>query len=187
MMFSMATILTHGIVGYTLAKICVRKPVTPVYWVLAFLVPMIPDLDVLGLKYGVNYADCWGHRGATHSLAFAFAVSLIIFLIFQLFAQVPTFKLGKDCFWGLFLGMSSHGMIDALTNGGLGVAIFWPMNCRRYFFGFRPIEVSPLTLSRFAEQSIYILKSEVLWIWLPCAVILGLDYLLRRASLKPGS
>jgi inner membrane protein len=180
----MATILTHGIVGYTIAKICVRKPVNPIYWVLAFIVPMLPDLDVFGAKYGIRYEDCWGHRGAVHSIAFALAASMAIFMFFQLITRKKEFRLSKDCFLGLFLGMTSHGMIDALTNGGLGVAIFWPMSCQRYFFGFRPIEVSPLSVSRFFENSIYILKNEALWIWLPCIAILWLDYLFQRGSMR---
>ena len=32
---------------------------------------MLPDADVIGFSFGVRYADAWGHRGATHSLAIA--------------------------------------------------------------------------------------------------------------------
>lgn len=31
---------------------------------------MIPDLDVIGLAFGVRYGDPWGHRGMTHSIFF---------------------------------------------------------------------------------------------------------------------
>ena len=31
----------------------------------------LPDADVIGFGLGVRYEDEWGHRGATHSLAFA--------------------------------------------------------------------------------------------------------------------
>jgi inner membrane protein len=180
----LATILTHGIVGYTIAKVCVRKPVSPVYWLLAFVVPMLPDLDVLGFKYGIEYQDCWGHRGAVHSLLFAFIISAVIFALFRLFVKIKTFSVNKDCFLGLFLGTASHAMLDAITNGGLGVAFFWPLNYHRYFFPFRPIPVSPLTADRFLEQSLFIVKAEALWIWLPCIVILWIDYLIQRASLR---
>ena len=33
---------------------------------------MLPDADVIGFSFGVRYGDPWGHRGATHSLTFAF-------------------------------------------------------------------------------------------------------------------
>nr|HRC76832.1 rhodanese-like domain-containing protein [Kouleothrix sp.] len=32
-----------------------------------------------------------------------------------------------------------HGVLDAMTDGGLGVAFFAPFSATRYFFPFRPI------------------------------------------------
>lgn len=181
----MATILTHGIVGYTLARICVRKPVSPLYWVMAFTAPMLPDLDVLGMRYyGIPYGDCYGHRGAFHSIALALIVAVVLLLIFKSISRTDGFKLNKDCFWGLFLGTSSHGLIDALTNGGLGVAIFWPANCNRYFFPWRPLEVSPLSLEHFLQQGLFVLKNESYYIWMPCLAILFLDYGVQRLSMR---
>lgn len=181
----MATIMTHGIVGYTIARLCVRQPVSRLFWVLAFLAPMLPDLDVLGQKYyGVAYSDCFGHRGAFHSLFIAFIAALILIILFKLITRTRGFKITKDGFWAFFLGISSHGMLDALTNGGLGVAVFWPMNCNRYFFPIRPLEVSPLSLSRFFEQGIFIMKNEFYYVWIPCFVILFLDYLWQKRGLR---
>ena len=37
----------------------------------------------------------------------------------------------------LFLSTASHGVLDALTDGGLGVAFFSPFDQTRYFFPFR--------------------------------------------------
>lgn len=42
----------------------------------------------------------------------------------------------------LFLATISHSLLDALTNGGMGVALFAPFDNRRFFFPFRPIEVA---------------------------------------------
>ena len=42
---------------------------------------LLPDVDVIGFKLGVKYADPWGHRGATHSLVFALAVAAVVALI----------------------------------------------------------------------------------------------------------
>lgn len=183
--FHMATILTHGIVGYTLARICVRKPVSPLYWILAFMAPMLPDLDMLGQKYyGISYSDCWGHRGAWHSIFMAFWAALVLLLLFKLFTRTKGLKLNKDCFWGFFLGISSHGLLDGITNGGLGVAVFWPANCNRYFFPWRPLEVSPLSLDRFLNQGLFILKNEFYYVWIPCFVILFLDWSYQRLSLR---
>lgn len=178
----MATIMTHGIVGYTIARLCVRKPVSGIFWALTFLAPMLPDLDVIGLKYfGINYHECFGHRGALHSIFVAFFAALTLLMILKILTRIQGFQLNKDCFWAFFLGISSHGMLDALTNGGLGVAIFWPANCSRYFFPVRPIEVSPLTLSRFFEQGLFIMKNELYYVWSFCLVILLFDYFFQRA------
>ncbi len=179
----MATIITHGIVGYTIARICVRKPASQLYWALAFLAPMLPDLDVLGQKYyGIPYQNCFGHRGVFHSIFVALIVATILFSILKVFNYAQNFKLNRDYFWGLFLGVSSHGIIDALTNGGLGVAVFWPLNCNRYFFPIRPLEVSPLNLDRFLRQGLFIMKNEFYYVWVPCIAILLLDYFFRRTS-----
>jgi inner membrane protein len=35
------------------------------------LCSVIPDLDVIGFRFGIRYGDFWGHRGFTHSLVFA--------------------------------------------------------------------------------------------------------------------
>jgi len=32
---------------------------------------VMPDLDVIGFRFGIRYGDFWGHRGFTHSLLFA--------------------------------------------------------------------------------------------------------------------
>src|SRR5262245_32983238 len=39
---------------------------------------MLPDADTIGFAFGVRYADAWGHRGATHSLAFSLALGVVI-------------------------------------------------------------------------------------------------------------
>jgi inner membrane protein len=39
---------------------------------------LLPDADVVGFSLGLEYGDPWGHRGATHSLAFALAVAAIV-------------------------------------------------------------------------------------------------------------
>ena len=72
----------------------------------------------------------------------------------------------------LFLCMGSHGVLDALTNGGHGIAFFAPFTNERYFFPSTPIEVSTLNIRRFFEgQGISVIKSEFLWVWLPCSII----------------
>ena len=39
---------------------------------------MIPDLDVIGFSFGIQYADMLGHRGLTHSIFFAILLGALV-------------------------------------------------------------------------------------------------------------
>jgi inner membrane protein len=83
----------------------------------------------------------------------------------------------------LFLSTLSHGILDALTSGGLGVAFFAPFDNSRYFFPWRPIRVSPISVSGFfSSRGLQVLRSELQWIWLPAALVTMLLTLLRRSG-----
>jgi inner membrane protein len=110
---------------------------------------LLPDIDVVGFAFGVPYGAPWGHRGATHSLAFAGAVGLSIAA--AAFARMKVKGRGSNCLaHAMRLGaystivVASHGIIDAMTNGGKGIALLWPVTTHRYFFSWRPIPVAPI-------------------------------------------
>ena len=125
-----------------------------------------PDLDVIGFRLGIQYADLLGHRGFSHSLLFA--------LISGCFAALcaPWLHCRRILAFGLiFAAVASHILLDAATTGGLGVAAFWPLSNERYFLPWRPIRVSPLNPRVFlSERGVAVILSELLWIWLPCLV-----------------
>jgi inner membrane protein len=67
---------------------------------------------------------------------------------------------------------ASHGVLDAFTNGGLGIAFLWPWSAHRYFFPIQMIEVSPLGLRPFLSAwGLNVLLSELLWVWIPCTLL----------------
>jgi hypothetical protein len=66
-----------------------------------------------------------------------------------------------------FIAAASHGVLDAFTDGGLGVAFFSPFDTRRYFFPVTPISVSPVGVSFFSVHGLFVLLSELVWLWLP--------------------
>ena len=127
---------------------------------------ILPDLDVIAFRFGIPYSAEFGHRGFSHSLLFAalFAVTVT--------CAVRTFRahwVGSFLF--LLLATASHGLLDSLTNGGLGIAFFWPWSAERFFAPVQVIEVSPLGISRFLGwRGIAVLASELLWLWLPCGI-----------------
>ena len=66
---------------------------------------------------------------------------------------------------------ASHGLLDAMTNGGRGIGFFAPFSNHRYFFPWRPIQVSPIGAGFFSPRGLLVLASESVWIWLPSAII----------------
>jgi inner membrane protein len=175
-----ASAFTHAIAAAGLATAAVPGRL-PLRLVLAAAVcSVLPDADVLGFRFGVDYGDLLGHRGLSHSLLFAAAL-----------ASGVTFALFRDPAWRdlrlrvavvLFVATASHGVFDAMTNGGLGIAFFSPFDETRYFFPLRPVEVSPIGVRAFvSERSLAVLWSELVWILLPCAALtLPLGAWLRR-------
>ena len=96
----------------------------------------------------------------------------------------------SDSHWpALFLWFTavtaSHGLLDALTNGGRGIAFFAPFSDHRYFFPWRPIQVSPIGVGFFSPRGLRVLASEAQWIWLPSAIIAVSARLIRRRSSPP--
>jgi len=120
------------------------------------------------------------NRGITHSFLFALIIAVAVAALVQV--SDPRKSFGDVCPY-LFLATASHGVFDALTNGGRGIAFFAPFSWTRYFFPFCPIEVSPLSVTRFlSERGWLVLRSEVYWVWLPSGVFAGLALLAHRAT-----
>ena len=139
--------------------------------VYSCLLTLLPDADVIAFKFGIAYESQWGHRGFTHSLVFAFLFALFSMTFSRYFrAQKLTVFL-----WSFF-SIASHIAFDALTDGGLGVAAFWPLTSERYFFPFRPVYVSPIGVRGFLTgRGIMVVLNEILWLWLPCLTIAHLS------------
>jgi inner membrane protein len=142
---------------------------------------IVPDVDVIGFFFGVPYGDVWGHRGFTHGLPFAAILAGAIAFALPCRERRSS---GLALWLFFFLATASHGVLDAFTNGGLGVGFFTPFSSARYFFPARPIEVSPIGIDTFfSARGHAVLASEVRWIWLP-ALALATAVLLSRAILR---
>lgn len=139
---------------------------------------VLPDIDVLAFRVGISYSHELGHRGMTHSVAFAFMLGLLALL----FAPQLRATQRTACLF-IFTAAASHGLLDMFTNGGLGVAVLWPFSDERFFFPVQVIEVSPLSLRRFFGPSgVHVFSSELLWVWLPSAVACHAVFVARRKS-----
>jgi inner membrane protein len=166
----MPTILTHAVAALSIGA-CFRRPEVPKgVWVLGAFYAALPDADVAAFSFGIPYENVLGHRGLSHSLAFAAALALLTVAVgFR--RGVSGMGPGRLGLF-LFLATASHGLLDTLTNGGLGVALLAPFKNDRYFFPFRPIEVSPIGIHHFLASRIWpVVRSEILWVWIPAALL----------------
>jgi inner membrane protein len=171
----MTTIFTHAIAGVTIGSTFKRSVLPRSLWVCGAICAVIPDGDVIGLRFGVAYDSFWGHRGFTHSLLFAACLALL--LTFTVFFS-RAHKLAIAAY--LFLATASHGLLDARTDGGLGVAFFSPFDNDRFFFPWNPIHVSPIGIRFFSPRALEVLLSEFVWVVLPCCVVFILAYVIHR-------
>jgi inner membrane protein len=180
-----ASLISHAVAALGIGTIFARSQAPKRVWIIGVACSMLPDIDVVGFRFGVRYGDFWGHRGFTHSLLFA-AILATLILTAGFFRGLP--GLARAWLWTyFFFATASHGFLDAMTNGGLGVAFFSPFDNTRYFLPWRPIVVSPISLSRFfSGKGFAVLESELLWIWIP-AVVLAVSILILRRGLRTPS
>lgn len=140
----------HVVVGLALARAWdigqLRVGITPttrerVVATVAFCcLAMLPDADVIGFRFGVAYASEFGHRGASHAIVVAAVVGV---------GWGALLWRGRRGLLPLAVSLAiaaiaSHGLLDCLTDGGEGVALFWPISHERFFAPWNPIPVAPI-------------------------------------------
>jgi inner membrane protein len=177
------TIITHAVVAVSSAYSVRFGKKAIKFWILSIMCATLPDADVIGYRwlYIPSY-HFFGHRGFFHSPFFAALLSVLIVSIFYRKAAINSKSWWLYVFYFFALG-ASHGILDALTNGGHGIALLSPFSNERYFFPWTPIEVSPLNLTAFLSQrGVTVLFSELLWIWLPAAFFIILLKIKRKGK-----
>jgi inner membrane protein len=171
-----ASVISHAVAALGIGACFYRPAAAKRVWVVCSI---IPDPDVIGFRFGIHYGGFWGHWGFTHSLLFAALLASAIMILGSPRA-IP--RLTRYSVWSyLLLATASHGLLDAMTDGGLGLAFFAPFDNRRYFLPWRPIRVSPIGVGRFfTERGLSVLQSEVFRIWIPAVVLTLSVWLCRR-------
>ena len=173
----MPTAITHALVGLGLGEVLATRPMPLAYHLLTMSLGALPDLDVLAFALGIPYGARFGHRGFTHSLCCALLTGVLVGLLTAGFLGTSWWVLGGY----FFAVMASHGLLDAMTNGGLGIALLSPFDDTRYFFPWRPVQVSPLGRGFFSRWGLRALGSEVVWIWIPLAILVGAVLLVQTS------
>lgn len=179
--------MTHAAIAIAIGKTYTmrsQKPQPWRFWFLSAACAILPDADVIGFAFGVRYGDMLGHRGFSHSILFA---ALVAFFVVR--CAFSDKRLFTRVWWSLvfyfFIVTLSHGLLDALTDGGLGVAFFAPFDSARYFFPVTPVEVSPIGLSGFlSNRGADVLMSEFLWLWIPALLLVSVVMIYRRLTAR---
>lgn len=181
----MPTIFTHPAVPLAIGFGLGKNIIPPRLMAAGGIASVIPDLDVIAFRLDIAYSNDIGHRGFTHSLAFAVVLAFLAALV------APWLKAKRiTTFLFVLVSAASHGLLDMLTTGGLGVALLWPYASERMFLPWRVIVVSPLSLWEFLGlRGWRVIGSELLWVWLPAAIaffIIALATAGRRSGLTRG-
>ena len=172
----MPTAFSHAALAVAAGIAFAPKGVPARFWPVALGCSMLPDADVIAFAFGIPYGHFFGHRGFFHSPFFALVLSLLVTATLSREAELFS---GRWCVYVIFLFLltASHGIMDAFTNGGLGIALLSPVSNERHFFPWTPISVSPIGIRSFLTRWGWLaLKSEFIWVWLP-ASILAIDRL----------
>ena len=178
----MPTVFSHAAVPLALGLGLGRATIPRRLLVAGVVAAVVPDLDVVTFQFGIPYSADLGHRGFSHSLFFAALVGLA--------GAAGHRFLGAGvarAFLFLFAATASHGVLDAFTNGGLGVAFLWPWSGERFWApdALRVVEASPISVARFlSARGLTVLGSELRWIWPPALAIGLILFGLRRAGAR---
>jgi inner membrane protein len=174
----MASALSHAAVALA-AGTCFPRDELPRRAILvSVILAVLPDIDAVGYWLGVPTSALLGHRGLTHSLLFAAALGTVAALVYSRGPESVRDRRLLVFFFVLVTAL--HGVLDGFTNGGPGIAYFSPLGNERYFFPFRPIEVSPIGFGVLNARGLRILLSETRWVLLPSAALMAGVTLLRR-------
>jgi inner membrane protein len=173
----MPTIFTHAVSGAALAQVLapcsIRRGMT---WIAAACA-ILPDADVIGFEFNLRYGSMFGHRGITHSILFAGVLAVVAVAVSRRYVKSRELPRMWVC---LFAATLSHGILDSLTNGGMGVAFLAPFDDSRYFLPWAPIQVSPIGVRAFLTwRGAAVLANEFEWIWCPSIVMIVAARLLR--------
>jgi inner membrane protein len=177
----MPSLLGHAVAGLAITHSFSRARLPRRIWILAPLCAVAPDLDwfVSFLDYHKNHI--LNHRGVAHSLPGALLIAAAMLLI-----GFPRDQRRAQVWLCLTLAALSHGLMDACTAGGVGVALFMPFSDSRWSCLWQPIHVAPLPLGREdAYLFLLSLRAEAFWIGLPALALVAWTRLRPRIRLAP--
>ena len=167
----MTTVFTHAVVPLALGLALGQRRVSGRLLTAGVLASVAPDFDVLGMHFfGLPYGHELGHRGASHSLLAAGLWAALAAWCWRALRG----RSAAGVFGVVFASMVSHPLLDMLTTGGIGVALWWPLSDARLFAPWQFIHVSPMGVRHVWGDALgQALLSELRWVWLPAFGLAG--------------
>ena len=182
----MPTAMTHYVLGLVAAKTVRPGRTMWRFLLLSMVCSAFPDIDMLGWRAGIPHDHFLGHRGFFHSPFFALLLSVLVVAVFFARSDVFRRKRGLLVVY-FFLLTASHGLLDAMTDGGSGVAMLSPFSNARYFLPWRPLYVAPLGRGIFSERGLQVLACELVLIVIPACVVWLMFWVGRNIFIKKES
>jgi len=181
---TIASAFAHALSAGAIRAVTPRLPDSYTLLVLGIVCSILPDIDSIGYMLGVPYDSPWGHRGITHSFSFALLIGVLLTWLFYRKHNLDKTGYLMVALY-LFITTASHGLLDAMTSGGLGIAFFAPFDNSRYFLPYRPIAVSPIGVRAFfSEWGQRVILSELIWIGIPCTIMLFSGWISRKLLVR---
>ena len=179
----MPSAISHAAVAIAAGSVFSPRPIPRQFWLVTIACAVIADFDLILFLQGVPYEHFFGHRGFFHSLFFGLLISIgATRYIMSIQGQVPGSWVR---YLSLFFIVSAcHGLLDALSSGSIGVALFSPFVSTRYAFPWQPISMmrARVFLSTWNFAAV---RSEFFWVWLPSLLIVLGAHLARTSGRKP--
>ncbi len=173
----MPSTVSHALVAVAAGSACAPRNKPHLFWLSAIICATIADVDLVGSFFGIPYAAFFGHRGFTHSLFFGLLLSILLTAYLLRDTDLLS-RRWRAFFLFFFLLSATHGLLDACTDGSIGVALLSPFDTTRYFFPWTPISMGHFR--RFLRTwSFAAIESEFFWVWLPAVSVILLSWIVR--------
>lgn len=134
----------------------------------------IPDLDVVTYALEIRANEPLGHRGLFHSLPFALLVALVATAIVcrKLDKRSPAVR---SIFVFLLASTAAHGLLDAVTQGEVGVALFAPFSDARLSSPVKLLAACPVGLTEYLGYfGLLSIANELLYAVIPVVLAVSI-------------
>jgi inner membrane protein len=178
----MPSTISHAAVAIAAGTVFSSRTTPRHFWLVSITCSIIADIDLILFLCGVPYDHFFGHRGFFHSIFFGLLVGIVATkYVSSLERELPGAWI-RYC--ALFCLVSvSHGLLDALSNGSIGIAFFSPFDSTRYFFPWQPISMVRMKVF-LTTWNFSAIRSELFWVWIPSGLVVLIAILVRTMVRK---